>query len=255
MGEPDEPAAAPGRDDGAPAAAGATASSTPAPAAERRARAAGLSPAAIFAALLGLGIPVLAIMVAYQSCTDTTVRGGVAVRGDGPGWQRTIDVCTADPFALAVTLAAGDTAVVHVLVDPLDGPRAELARPGGPALVLTDPSRPPAPGWVEVTGGVIGHVGAAPTGAAATETVDASGCLVIPAFVNTHCHTSQQLGRGLRINVVSPGLVLTPMSESSWVLLAMVWCSFLQAPAAAMDSVAAATAASVVMPNFAYSVL
>lgn len=130
MGEPDEPAAAAEPDESASAAARDRAE-------PKRARQPGLSPVAILAALLGLGIPVLAIMVAYQSCTDTTVRGGVSVRGGGPDWRRTIDGCTADPVALEVMLTAGDTAMVRVLVDPIDGPRAELARPGGPPLVLT----------------------------------------------------------------------------------------------------------------------
>jgi 5-methylthioadenosine/S-adenosylhomocysteine deaminase len=31
----------------------------------------------------------------------------------------------------------------------------------------------------------------------ALETMPATGRIVIPALVNTHCHTSQQLGRGL----------------------------------------------------------
>lgn len=52
-------------------------------------------------------------------------------------------------------------------------------------------------GCVEITGGRISHVGPAATGAPAAETVDASGMIVIPGLVNTHCHTSQQLARGL----------------------------------------------------------
>lgn len=70
----------------------------------------------------------------------------------------------------------------------------------GPALVVPVVGAP-LQGWVEVTAGAITHVGVEPTSAHATETVDLSGRLLLPAFVNTHCHTSQQLGRGLADDV------------------------------------------------------
>jgi len=70
----------------------------------------------------------------------------------------------------------------------------------GPALVVPVTSAPFL-GWVEVTGGEIVHVGPEPTAGPATQTYDAAGRIVIPAFVNTHCHTSQQLGRGLADDV------------------------------------------------------
>lgn len=71
----------------------------------------------------------------------------------------------------------------------------------GPALVLADPRRPPTPGWVEVTGERISHVGPDPTAGPAVEAVDTTGRILIPAFVNTHCHTCQHLGRGLADDV------------------------------------------------------
>src|SRR6187431_1790092 len=69
------------------------------------------------------------------------------------------------------------------------------------ALVVPVTSAPIEGGVVEARGDRIMHVGPQPTAAKAVETVDASGHLVIPAFVNTHCHTSQQLGRGLADDV------------------------------------------------------
>lgn len=81
----------------------------------------------------------------------------------------------------------------------------------GPALVVPVTAAP-FEGWVEVTGGELVHVGPEPSAAPATETYDASGRMVIPAFVNTHCHTSQQLGRGLADDV---GL-LTWLHERIW---------------------------------------
>jgi len=71
-------------------------------------------------------------------------------------------------------------------------------------LLAADPTRVIERGVVEVRGDRITHVGAAPSGSAATETLSAEGMLVTPAFVNTHCHTSQQLGRGLADDVDLP---------------------------------------------------
>jgi 5-methylthioadenosine/S-adenosylhomocysteine deaminase len=81
----------------------------------------------------------------------------------------------------------------------------------GPALVVPVTAEP-FTGYVEVTGGEITHLGPSPTSAPAAETVAAPGRIVIPAFVNTHCHTSQQLGRGLGDDV---GL-LTWLHERIW---------------------------------------
>ncbi len=71
----------------------------------------------------------------------------------------------------------------------------------GPGLVLSDPRQAPTPGWVEIVGGRIHHVGPEPTPAVAIEAVSLHDRIVIPALVNTHCHTSQQLGRGLADDV------------------------------------------------------
>ncbi len=61
---------------------------------------------------------------------------------------------------------------------------------------------PPIPkGVVEISGNRISHVGTTPTESPAAETIDARGMIVIPSLVNTHCHTSQQLGRGLADDV------------------------------------------------------
>jgi len=65
------------------------------------------------------------------------------------------------------------------------------------ALVYTATGAEVVKGWIEVAGDRITHVGTEPTNLAARESVDASGMLVIPGLVNTHCHTSQQLARGL----------------------------------------------------------
>jgi 5-methylthioadenosine/S-adenosylhomocysteine deaminase len=81
----------------------------------------------------------------------------------------------------------------------------------GPALVVPV-TGPPLRGYVEVTDGAISHVGASPTPGRAVETVEARDRIVIPALVNTHCHTSQQLGRGLGDDV---GL-LTWLHDRIW---------------------------------------
>ncbi|MGW1028720.1 amidohydrolase family protein [Streptomyces sp. NPDC002577] len=81
----------------------------------------------------------------------------------------------------------------------------------GPALVVPVTAAP-FKGWVEVTGGEIVHVGPEPSAGPAAEEYDASGRIVIPAFVNTHCHTSQQLGRGVADDVD----LLTWLHERIW---------------------------------------
>lgn len=56
------------------------------------------------------------------------------------------------------------------------------------------------PGVVEVEGDRIVHVAPGRSGEPA-ETVPARGLLAVPGLVNTHCHLSQQLGRGLADDV------------------------------------------------------
>jgi 5-methylthioadenosine/S-adenosylhomocysteine deaminase len=55
-------------------------------------------------------------------------------------------------------------------------------------------------GVVEIDGGRIVHV-AADASHEPAETVSARGLIVVPGLVNTHCHLSQQLGRGLADDV------------------------------------------------------
>ena len=71
----------------------------------------------------------------------------------------------------------------------------------GPGLVLRHPRHPPERGYVEIAGRRIHHVGPEPSAADARSTVPTRGCIIVPAFLNTHCHTSQQLGRGLADDV------------------------------------------------------
>jgi len=56
------------------------------------------------------------------------------------------------------------------------------------------------PGVVEVEDDRIVHVGPEPSGKKA-EARSAGGLIVVPGLVNTHCHLSQQLGRGLADDV------------------------------------------------------
>jgi cytosine/adenosine deaminase-related metal-dependent hydrolase len=68
------------------------------------------------------------------------------------------------------------------LVATMDGARRELAG-----------------GWVAIDDGVVVGVGDAQSGApTAMRTIDASGCLVTPGFVNTHHHIYQNLTRAYR---------------------------------------------------------
>ena len=56
------------------------------------------------------------------------------------------------------------------------------------------------PGVVEVEGDRLAHVGTEPSPEEA-ETISVRGLIVVPGLVNTHCHLSQQLGRGLADDV------------------------------------------------------
>jgi 5-methylthioadenosine/S-adenosylhomocysteine deaminase len=69
------------------------------------------------------------------------------------------------------------------------------------ALVVTVAGPELDGGVVEITGDRITHVGLAATAAPAREAVDARDRIVVPGFVNAHCHLSQQLGRGLADDV------------------------------------------------------
>ena len=57
-------------------------------------------------------------------------------------------------------------------------------------------------GYLEVAGSRIVHVGAKPSKKCRPrEHLDLTGKLVIPGLINTHCHLSQQLARGLADDV------------------------------------------------------
>lgn len=88
-------------------------------------------------AVLGLGIPAVAIAVAYKSCMGTTVRGSVAVKGAGVEWTARLAGCAADPDGRTAVLDAGGDPIVRATLDPIDGPRLELAVPGQPPVVVT----------------------------------------------------------------------------------------------------------------------
>ena len=67
-------------------------------------------------------------------------------------------------------------------------------------------------GVVEVSDGRIVRVASEPGGEGADETVSARGLIVVPGLINTHCHLSQQLGRGLADDVD----LLTWLHERIW---------------------------------------
>lgn len=71
---------------------------------------------------------------------------------------------------------------------------------GGLVVTMDDARTVLDPGVVEVEDGRIAHVGAEASRAEA-EVRSARGLIVVPGLVNTHCHLSQQLGRGLADDV------------------------------------------------------
>lgn len=85
----------------------------------------------------GLVVPTVAIAVAYRSCQGTTVRGTVAVRGAGADWQARLAGCAAEADGRTVALDGGGDPLVRATLDPIDGPRLELAVTGTPPVVLT----------------------------------------------------------------------------------------------------------------------
>ncbi|PVA05476.1 amidohydrolase family protein [Thalassorhabdomicrobium marinisediminis] len=66
-------------------------------------------------------------------------------------------------------------------------------------------------GFVALTDGKISHVGPASGAAelAATTRIDAQGGLILPGFINTHCHAAMALFRGLADNVNLDGFLNT----------------------------------------------
>ena len=71
---------------------------------------------------------------------------------------------------------------------------------GGLVVTMDDARTVFEGGVVEVEGDRIVAVGTEPS-AAADETISADGFIVVPGLVNTHCHLSQQLARGLADDV------------------------------------------------------
>ena len=88
-------------------------------------------------AVRGLGVPAVAIAVAYKSCMGTTVRGAVALTGAGDPWKARLLGCAAEADGRTAALDAGGAPVLRATLDPIDGPRLELAAPGRPLIVLT----------------------------------------------------------------------------------------------------------------------
>ncbi len=72
----------------------------------------------------------------------------------------------------------------------------DLIIKGGTVVPMAPNSQPIRDGAVAVRGGAIVAVGAASELAAARETIDAEGGLIVPGFVNTHTHLAMVLLRG-----------------------------------------------------------
>lgn len=88
-----------------------------------------------------------------------------------------------------------------------------MIRVAGGLVVTMDEAGTVLPGGcVEVEGDRIARIGAAPGRGEAAETVHADGLIVVPGLVNTHCHLSQQLARGLADDVD----LLTWLHERIW---------------------------------------
>ena len=72
----------------------------------------------------------------------------------------------------------------------------DLIIKGGTVVPMATGSDPIPDGAVAVNGGAIAAVGPAAGIGSARETIDASGGLIVPGFVNTHCHLAMVLLRG-----------------------------------------------------------
>ncbi len=73
---------------------------------------------------------------------------------------------------------------------------ATLLIAGGTLLTLARPDAAPVPGDLWCVDGTIAAVGAAPRGTTPDRVIDASGCFVLPGFVQAHVHLVQTLFRG-----------------------------------------------------------
>lgn len=94
------------------------------------------------AVLGGFALPVIAIAMLYRSCLGTTVRGSVALRGVEPELRRRLGACAAEADGRAVVIRGPDDVAVRAVVDPIDGPRLEVALPARPLVVVTPATCP-----------------------------------------------------------------------------------------------------------------
>ncbi|MBK9034160.1 MAG: hypothetical protein IPL61_23345 [Myxococcales bacterium] len=92
--------------------------------------------------LVGFVLPAVAITMAYRSCLGTTVRGAVSIKGQAIDWRQRLGSCAAEADGRAITLTNGGDVLVRAAVDPIDGPRLELAPPGQPLVVLVPATCP-----------------------------------------------------------------------------------------------------------------
>ena len=90
------------------------------------------------------------------------------------------------------------------MVDPT--PRCDVLIRDSELLVTMDGPEI-AGGWVAIDKGAITGVGSAGTEPDAADTIDATGCLVTPGFINTHHHMYQNLTRNCAAAELERGLV------------------------------------------------
>jgi 5-methylthioadenosine/S-adenosylhomocysteine deaminase len=82
-----------------------------------------------------------------------------------------------------------------------DDSTVDMRLSGGTVITMNHDGQVIDDGYVEVVDNRIVHIGAKPSAKRAVEHLDLTGKLVIPGLINTHCHLSQQLARGLADDV------------------------------------------------------
>jgi 5-methylthioadenosine/S-adenosylhomocysteine deaminase len=82
-----------------------------------------------------------------------------------------------------------------------DDSTVDVRLSGGTVITMNHDGQVIDDGYVEVVDNRIVHIGAKPSAKRAVEHLDLTGKLVIPGLINTHCHLSQQLARGLADDV------------------------------------------------------
>ena len=80
-------------------------------------------------------------------------------------------------------------------------PTVDVRLAGATVITMNHDGQVIDDGYVEVAENRIVHVEARPSAKRAVEHLDLTGKLVIPGLINTHCHLSQQLARGLADDV------------------------------------------------------